>query len=100
MIARFIVGREKHITFELTRRREFNQASPDESSYKTRSRRSRPTICSGAVDDRLVTLANRSASFAITCDLVDHTSNHELSTAKMISHGFLAAPSLCAVKRP
>jgi len=31
---------------ELTRRREFNQASPDESSYETRSRRSRPTICS------------------------------------------------------
>src|SRR5436309_11654144 len=33
-------------TVELTRRREFNQASPDESSYETRSRRSRPTICS------------------------------------------------------
>src|SRR5258708_25957702 len=32
-------------TSELTRRREFNQASPDQSSYKTRCRRSRPTIC-------------------------------------------------------
>src|SRR6267378_1923198 len=32
-------------TSELTRRREFNQASPDESSCETRSRRSRPTIC-------------------------------------------------------
>src|SRR5205823_213197 len=29
---------------ELTRRREFIQASPDESSCETRSRRSRPTI--------------------------------------------------------
>src|SRR5438105_2654319 len=35
-----------HITSELTRRREFNQASPDESSCETRYRRSRPTICS------------------------------------------------------
>src|SRR5437762_13675813 len=35
----------KRRTVELTRRREFNQASPDESSYETRSRRSRPTIC-------------------------------------------------------
>src|SRR5947209_9822792 len=35
-------------TVELTRRREFIQASPDESSYETRSRRSRPTICSAA----------------------------------------------------
>src|SRR5260370_25389214 len=32
-------------TAELTRRREFIQASPDESSYETRPRRSRPTIC-------------------------------------------------------
>jgi hypothetical protein len=32
------------ITVELTRRREFNQASPDQLSYETRSRRSRPTI--------------------------------------------------------
>jgi hypothetical protein len=31
---------------ELTRRREFNQASPDQSCYETRARRSRPTICS------------------------------------------------------
>jgi hypothetical protein len=36
------------ITVELTRWREFNQASPDQSSYKTRSRRSRPTTCSTA----------------------------------------------------
>ena len=34
------------ITSELTRRREFIQPSPDQSSYKTRHRRSRPTICS------------------------------------------------------
>src|SRR5712692_9167891 len=33
------------ITVELTRRREFIQASPDESSCETRSRRSRPTNC-------------------------------------------------------
>src|SRR5258708_29025027 len=33
------------LTLELTRRREFNQASPDQLSYQTRSRRSRPTIC-------------------------------------------------------
>src|SRR6266498_1190785 len=32
-------------TFELTRRREFNQVSPDGSSCETRPRRSRPTIC-------------------------------------------------------
>jgi len=32
-------------TVELMRRREFNQASPDESGCETRSRRSRPTIC-------------------------------------------------------
>src|SRR5437660_704735 len=31
-------------TVELTRRREFNQASPDQLSYEARSRRSRPTI--------------------------------------------------------
>src|SRR6266404_9960513 len=37
--------RKSNITAELTRRREFNQASPDESSCETRSRRSRPTIC-------------------------------------------------------
>jgi hypothetical protein len=37
--------RRRHPTVELTRRREFNQASPDESSCETRSRRSRPTIC-------------------------------------------------------
>jgi hypothetical protein len=40
-----VVKKRRWITSELTRRREFNQASPDESSYKTRSRRSRPTIC-------------------------------------------------------
>jgi len=38
-----------NITSELTRRREFNQASPDESSCKTRPRRSRPTICYAAM---------------------------------------------------
>jgi len=32
-------------TSELTRRREFIQASPDELRCETRSRRSRPTIC-------------------------------------------------------
>ena len=37
-----------NLTAELTRRREFIQASPDQSSYETRSRRSRPTICSTA----------------------------------------------------
>jgi hypothetical protein len=31
-------------TVELTRRRDFIQASPDESSCETRFRRSRPTI--------------------------------------------------------
>jgi len=31
-------------TVELTRRREFIQAAPDESSYETRSRRLRSTI--------------------------------------------------------
>src|SRR5205809_5743278 len=39
------------ITVELTRRREFTNASPDESSYETRSRRSRPTICCAAAAD-------------------------------------------------
>jgi hypothetical protein len=33
-------------TVELTRRREFIQASPEQSWCETRSRRSRPTICS------------------------------------------------------
>src|SRR5262245_21919795 len=33
------------ITVELTRRRDFTKASPDELSCETRSRRSRPTIC-------------------------------------------------------
>src|SRR5438067_12583327 len=37
-------------TSELTRRREFIQASPDQSSYETRSRRSRPTICWAALE--------------------------------------------------
>ena len=37
------------LTSELTRRCEFNQASPDESSCETHSRRSRPTICSLAL---------------------------------------------------
>src|SRR5438270_13748369 len=32
-------------TVELTRRRDFTPPSPNESSYETRSRRSRPTIC-------------------------------------------------------
>ena len=31
-------------TVELTRRRDLNQAPPDELSYETRPRRSRPTI--------------------------------------------------------
>jgi hypothetical protein len=39
----------RHPTIELTRRREFIQASPDESSCETRSRRSRPTICYTAI---------------------------------------------------
>src|SRR5438552_7094867 len=38
-------------TIELTRRREFNQASPDESSCETRFRRSRPTICCASSSD-------------------------------------------------
>jgi len=33
-------------TVELTQRREFSQVSPNQSSYKKRFRRSRPTICS------------------------------------------------------
>ena len=37
-------------TVELTRRRDFTNASPDESSCETRSRRSRPTICSAATN--------------------------------------------------
>src|SRR5713226_6490959 len=36
----------KRITFELTRRRESKHPSPHEASCETRSRRSRPTICS------------------------------------------------------
>jgi hypothetical protein len=35
-------------TSELTRRREFTDASPDQLCYETRLRRSRPTICSAA----------------------------------------------------
>src|SRR5882672_8215183 len=35
----------QRLTVELTGRREFIQPAPDESSYKTRPRRSRPTIC-------------------------------------------------------
>src|SRR5437588_1576771 len=38
------------LTAEWTRRREFIQASPDQLSYETRSRRSRPTICSARPD--------------------------------------------------
>ncbi|MDX6559965.1 MAG: pyridoxine 5-phosphate synthase [Blastocatellia bacterium] len=41
----FIVYERRCRTAELTRRREFIQASPDESSYETGFRRSRPTIC-------------------------------------------------------
>jgi hypothetical protein len=41
-----ILHNVKRLTSELTRRRDFNQESPDELSYETRSRRSRPTICS------------------------------------------------------
>ncbi len=41
-----VFKKRRGITVELTRRREFNQASPDQLSYETRSRRSRPTICS------------------------------------------------------
>jgi hypothetical protein len=33
------------ITAELTGRREIIQASPDQATYKTRNRRSGPTIC-------------------------------------------------------
>ena len=36
-------------TVELTRRRESKHAPPHQASYETRSRRSRPTICSTAV---------------------------------------------------
>ncbi len=36
------------LTSELTRRRDFIQPSPDESSYETRSRRSHPPFCSTA----------------------------------------------------
>src|SRR2546421_11349124 len=39
------VFRDSGITVELTRRREFIQASPDQLSYETRPGRSRPTIC-------------------------------------------------------
>src|ERR1051325_10913749 len=39
------------LTVELTRRRDFFQPSPDQSSYETRSRRSRPTICYGAMPE-------------------------------------------------
>src|SRR5262249_12598216 len=38
------------ITLELTRRRDFTNASPDQLCYKTRSRRSRPTICYAAAN--------------------------------------------------
>src|SRR5437016_1149153 len=49
IIAHSVTNFADRRTFELTRRREFNQASPDESNYETRSRRSRPTICSTAL---------------------------------------------------
>jgi hypothetical protein len=40
----------------LTRRREFNQAAPEESSYETRPRRSRPTICYARGNDQITAL--------------------------------------------
>src|SRR6266704_6007529 len=45
-IVRFsLVRRISNPTSELTRRRDFTQPSPDQLSYETCSRRSRPTIC-------------------------------------------------------
>src|SRR5712692_9734224 len=44
-IAVCVAMRNRCRTAELTRRRDFTQASPDQLSYETRSRRSRPTIC-------------------------------------------------------
>src|SRR5438270_8452655 len=46
------------LTAEWTRRREFIQASPDQLSYETRFRRSRPTICSVAYEMRRNSLVN------------------------------------------
>jgi hypothetical protein len=48
----FIVVILSDPTVELTRRREFTNAEPDQLSYETRSRRSRPTICSALVERR------------------------------------------------
>src|SRR2546425_4551474 len=42
-------SKRSHRTFELTRRRESKHPPPHQASYKTRSRRSRPTICSARV---------------------------------------------------
>src|SRR6266436_2437543 len=47
-IETFIVPLSSNPTVELTRRRESKHASPHQVSCETRSRRSRPTICSMA----------------------------------------------------
>src|ERR1041384_2981323 len=52
LMRKLLVSKERHRTVELTRRREFIQASPDQLSYETRSRRSRPTICSVASNSK------------------------------------------------
>ncbi len=44
------------ITAELTRRRDFIHASPDQSRCETRSRRSRPTICWAAIRKLLLSV--------------------------------------------
>ena len=50
---RFIKERTP-LMIELTGRREFNQASPDESSCETGCRRSCPTICWACISERSI----------------------------------------------
>src|SRR5438874_582486 len=71
------------ITSELTRRREFIQASPDQLSYETRSRRSRPTICYGAPERR-----QAFNGFAV----LTHSLHHDEPSANMTS-----VSRICAV---
>src|SRR5690242_10027084 len=66
---------DKRRTVELTRRREFNQASPDQSSCEARSRRSRPTICSASSLAKSVQRFVRfkpDRSFGTVSKLIDH----------------------------
>jgi len=59
---------ESHRTFELTRRRESKHLPLRQASYETRSRRSRPTICSAELP-----LASRRQRFEFV-----HVNNYQL----------------------